>query len=50
MSPRLNLRAKLRPGASLVLLTIWMVAATLIYFRQFAQPALNYFSRVVAHR
>jgi hypothetical protein len=32
-----------------VLLTIWTVTATLIYFRQLAQPALHYLSRTLAH-
>lgn len=50
MTSGMSLRPDLRARASLVLLTIWMAAATLLYFRQFAQPALNYFSRVVAHR
>jgi hypothetical protein len=32
-----------------VLLTIWIVSATLIYFRQFAGPALRYLSRTAVH-
>ena len=38
----MNIREKI-PA---VMLTVWIVAAGLIYFRQFAGPALRYLARV----
>lgn len=32
-----------------VILTIWILAASLIYFRQFAGPALRYLARATGH-
>jgi hypothetical protein len=41
----MNLRGRL----STVVLTIWIAAAAVIYFRQFATPALLYISRTLGH-
>ena len=35
----------LRHRVATVLLTVWVVAAASIYFRQFATPALRFLSR-----
>jgi len=35
----------LRQRVATVLLTVWVVAAASIYFRQFAAPALRFLSR-----
>ncbi len=40
----------LRGRTPTVILTVWILACVLIYFRQFATPALLYFSRIAGHR